>query len=370
MRLVEYRIFMPLALEENQIAQLWSMAEVSRLNTGGGEGVEIMKNELFKPPEYYSSEFCKYLPDYNPEELAASSQNGQIKSKSSFKNFMKRNSSCDNFKSDPASQPHAKGLTKHESVIYNNIPDDDADNAQSKITDEQEEPHVKYDHSNHFIKTFQRGQYTYKLYKIASKLPWFVSKILPKEALILHEKSWNMYPVIKTHLKNEYLKEKFHIKIDTVTKVCIGGKIDENVHNLSSEQLARREIVVINIAEPVTAAEYVESEDPSKFVSQKTGRGALKDDWFKTHEPLICCYKLVDLDVAIFLIQKRCENYMVNMYARLFKKFHRQVFCWIDKWHGMTLEDVRKYELDLQDSLKEQIKNGQVSANQLGEISD
>jgi hypothetical protein len=354
---------MPLTLEENQIAQLWSMAEVSRLNTGGGEGVEIIKNELFKPPEYYSSEFCKYLPDYDAEDLAASSPNGQTKSKSSFKNFMKRNSSCDNFKSEP----QAKGLTKHESIIYNHIPDDDE---ASKHADEAADDHVKHDHSNHFIKTYQRGQYTYKLYKIASKLPWFVSKILPKEALILHEKSWNMYPVIKTHLRNEYLKEKFHIKIDTVTKVCVGGKTDENVHNLSSEQLAKREIVVINIAEPVTAAEYVESEDPSKFVSQKTGRGALKDDWFKTQQPLICCYKLVDLEVAIFGIQKRCENYMVNMYARLFKKFHRQVFCWIDKWHGVTLDDVRKYELELQDSLKEQIKNGQVSANQLGDISD
>ena len=38
---------------------------------------------------------------------------------------------------------------------------------------------------------------------------------------------------------------------------------------------------------------------------------------------------------------------------RLFTNFHRQVFCWMDKWYGLTMEDIRrieeetKHELDL-----------------------
>ena len=41
-----------------------------------------------------------------------------------------------------------------------------------------------------------------------------------------------------------------------------------------------------------------------------------------------------------------------KQYPRLFTKFHREVFCWIDKWHGLSMEQVREHEeetkLDLQ----------------------
>jgi hypothetical protein len=29
---------------------------------------------------------------------------------------------------------------------------------------------------------------------------------------------------------------------------------------------------------------------------------------------------------------------------RLFTTFHRQVFCWTDKWYGMTMADIRAIE--------------------------
>ena len=34
-------------IKKYQIAQLWSVAEASKENTGGGEGIEILKNEPF-----------------------------------------------------------------------------------------------------------------------------------------------------------------------------------------------------------------------------------------------------------------------------------------------------------------------------------
>lgn len=27
-----------------------------------------------------------------------------------------------------------------------------------------------------------------------------------------------------------------------------------------------------------------------------------------------------------------------------FKQFYRQVFCWMDRWHGLTLQDIREIE--------------------------
>lgn len=55
MRIVEYRIILPLTLEEYQRGQLWSIATLSKEETGGGEGIEVLVNEPFDavncPPE-------------------------------------------------------------------------------------------------------------------------------------------------------------------------------------------------------------------------------------------------------------------------------------------------------------------------------
>lgn len=43
----EYRIILPMTVEEYQIGQLYTVAEASKGETGGGDGVEIVTNELF-----------------------------------------------------------------------------------------------------------------------------------------------------------------------------------------------------------------------------------------------------------------------------------------------------------------------------------
>lgn len=48
MLIKEYRVTLPLTVEEYQVAQLYSVAEVSKNETGGGEGIEVLKNEPFK----------------------------------------------------------------------------------------------------------------------------------------------------------------------------------------------------------------------------------------------------------------------------------------------------------------------------------
>ena len=44
----EYRVTLPMTVEEYQVAQLFSVAEASKNETGGGEGVEVIKNEPYK----------------------------------------------------------------------------------------------------------------------------------------------------------------------------------------------------------------------------------------------------------------------------------------------------------------------------------
>ncbi|CAG9104045.1 unnamed protein product [Plutella xylostella] len=48
MLIKEFRVTLPLTVEEYQVAQLYCVAEVSKNETGGGEGIEVVKNEPFK----------------------------------------------------------------------------------------------------------------------------------------------------------------------------------------------------------------------------------------------------------------------------------------------------------------------------------
>jgi len=34
-------------------------------------------------------------------------------------------------------------------------------------------------------------------------------------------------------------------------------------------------------------------------------------------------------------------------------KFHRQMFCWIDEWIELTMEQVREYETQVQEEMRQ-----------------
>ncbi|KAH7957010.1 hypothetical protein HPB52_014288 [Rhipicephalus sanguineus] len=110
----------------------------------------------------------------------------------------------------------------------------------------------------------------------------------------------------------------------------------------------------------IGSSDYKEDEDPSTFVSKKTGRGPLKGDWMKTCKPVMCAYKLVTVEFKWFGLQNRVEAFIQKTERRIFLNFHRQVFCWMDRWHGMTMADIRKLEEQTKKELDEQRKKGTV----------
>lgn len=91
-----------------------------------------------------------------------------------------------------------------------------------------------------------------------------------------------------------------------------------------------------------------------------------------------------------FGLQGRIENFIQKSERRLFTTFHRyacmninliknnyflvenfnksihfmcyfrQVFCWIDRWHGLTMEDIRAIEEKTKDELDKQRQQGEV----------
>ena len=48
MLIKEYRVILPMTVAEYQVGQLFSVAEASKQEMGGGEGIEILKNEPYE----------------------------------------------------------------------------------------------------------------------------------------------------------------------------------------------------------------------------------------------------------------------------------------------------------------------------------
>lgn len=192
MLITEFRIILPMTVEEYQVAQLYATAKVSKQNTGGGEGVEILTNEPFERPM-----------------------------------------------------------------------------------------------SEAFLGQFNKGQYTNKIYHLGSRVPGFVRLIFKDSSLSMHEEAWNAYPYCKTVLTNPYMKENMIIDISTLHLPDRGES--DNVHQLTGDELKKRNVVYINIADKVHRNDYKPEDDPERFHSVKTGRGPLlhNEPWQKTCQPVM-----------------------------------------------------------------------------------
>lgn len=191
----------------------------------------------------------------------------------------------------------------------------------------------------------EKGQYTHKIYHLHNKVHPIIRHVVPKHLLIVHEKAWNAYPYCRTEIARDCAQD-FRITIKTWHKNDMGE--DDNVHH--QEKARPSEIVNIDIADnrDISAKDYKEEFDPSKFKSEKTGRGPLGSDWKKELEskpncPHMCAYKRVEVSVNKFGLG-RLEGIIHKVEKRVFTHFHRQLFCWIDKWIDLTMDDIRAME--------------------------
>lgn len=216
-----------------------------------------------------------------------------------------------------------------------------------------------------YEKEGEKGQYTHKIYHLKSKVPTFVKMVSPEGSLVFHEKAWNAFPYCKTVVTNEYMKEDFSLKIETWHKPDLG--MEENVHKLDAHTWKTVEVVPIDIAdrEQVAPGDYKPEEDPAQFKSVKTGRGPLGPNWkkelvTKTDCPRMCAYKLVTVKFKWWGMQTRMESFIQKQEKRIFTNFHRQLFCWIDNWVELTMEDIRRMEAETQKELEEMRQQGSI----------
>merc|ERR1711879_255115 len=200
-----------------------------------------------------------------------------------------------------------------------------------------------------YDKDGKKGQYTHKIYHLGSKIPGWLAALAPASALKIDEKAWNGFPHIKTELTNPFMGDRFTYTVETMHKDNDTGE-EENILELEKSQLKQRVIKRVDIIDPVP-----DSEDPTKFKSEKTGRGPLEKDWQKTSNPVMCAYKLVTIDFRYFGLQNRVENLILSYQDNIFAKFHQQVFCWLDEWYGMSIDDIRAYEVKLAEEMNSKL---------------
>ena len=272
MLIKEFRIILPMSVEEYRVAWLYSVAEISKNETGGGDGIEVVKNEPF----------------------------------------------------------------------------DDFPLLDGKFT---------------------QGQYSLKNYFLASKVPKLIKALMPAGAFELKEEAWNAFPYCKTVMTNpKYMKDNASSTIESM-HVEDRGKT-ENVFQLNEDQLKKREVIVIDIADAVPKYDYNANEDPTTYTSEKTGRGPLinKDEekWMDKVNPVMTCYKLVTCEFKWFGLQTQVESFLMEQSKRVFVNLHRQMFCSMDKWYGMTMDDIKAIE----DKTKEELEKKRMEGELCGSKPD
>lgn len=134
--------------------------------------------------------------------------------------------------------------------------------------------------------------------------------------------------------------------------------------NLPPDVLKKRQVQLIDVVNDKIDPKYYKVEhDPTKFHSEKTGRGPLTPNWLQTVEPVMTCYKLVTVEFKWFGLQSRVESFIINTMKSLFTKTHRQLFCLTDNWCELTMPDIRRMEAEVQKELDDKRKNAALSGN-------
>ncbi|KAJ2784530.1 hypothetical protein H4R18_001070 [Coemansia javaensis] len=190
-----------------------------------------------------------------------------------------------------------------------------------------------------------KGQYTYKIYHLASRVPAIVRMVAPKGALELHEEAWNGYPSCKTVTTSPWMKENFKMITETMHLPDRGET--ENALNAGPDVLEQREVVYLDVADDSEQASssYKVSEDPKMYKSKKTGRGPLAaGTWADTCDPVMTCYKMVTVEFKWWGMQTAVEALIISYTRKAMHLMHRQLFCDTDEWYGMTIEQLRALE--------------------------
>ncbi|GCC26066.1 hypothetical protein chiPu_0004480 [Chiloscyllium punctatum] len=146
---------------------------------------------------------------------------------------------------------------------------------------------------------------------------------------------------------------KFSIYIET--KYEDNNGCNDHIFN-SDKNHTDHEVCFLDIAyDEIPDRYYKSSEDLRYFASVKTGRGPLKEGWRDDPSPVMCSYKQVTVKFEVWGLQTRVEQFVQKVIRDILLIGHRQAFAWVDEWCDMTMDEVRQYEKQTQEATNEKI---------------
>ncbi|KAK3758190.1 hypothetical protein RRG08_005370 [Elysia crispata] len=177
--------------------------------------------------------------------------------------------------------------------------------------------------------TFTEGCYTHKAYHGAAKLPRMTHMLLPRVKGAFVEHSWSAFPYCRSVI---------------------------TIFGLTGWDFRERVVRKLDIAnDPLPTADYQTGWDPCLVGSEKAGRAPLPKDgtgeWMNKVNPVMTCYKVVKVWFNWFGLKDRVEKQVLKYYDTYFLNFHRKLVCWMDEYHGLTMEEIRRIELETREKL-------------------
>ncbi|KCZ76418.1 hypothetical protein H311_02584 [Anncaliia algerae PRA109] len=175
---------------------------------------------------------------------------------------------------------------------------------------------------------------TVKKMDLSSNLPTMVTIFFPSKLFRLEETSFNNYPECRTFYKSCYANEST-FKMSIHSKHLEG--VNENVFD------GTHEIIDLNLTDKVHDKNY----NVKNFVNEKSKKIYLEQGWLENcstaNIPHITCHKFITLELNCIKEKWLADKifYEVN---KFFVKTHQRIYASVDKWHNLTMEDIRKME--------------------------
>ncbi|KAJ8002113.1 hypothetical protein DPEC_G00176430 [Dallia pectoralis] len=286
MLLKEYRICMPLTVEEYRIGQLYMISKHSHEQSDRGEGVEVIQNEPFEDPAHGQGQFTEkrvYLNSKLPSWARAVVPNIFYVTEKAWNYY-------------PYTITGAACATLPPDAFRCTVPC-----------------------VNPVIRQLS----------LVSPLPSAPLRPPGPPA----EYTCSFLPKFSIHIETKYEDNK---------------GTNDNIFFDSENKDQEREVCYVDIAyDEIPERYYKESEDLRYFKSEKTSRGVLQEGWRDTQEPIMCSYKLVTVKFEVWGLQTRVEQFVHKVVRDVLLLGHRQAFAWVDEWIDMNLDDVREYEKNM-----------------------
>jgi hypothetical protein len=208
----------------------------------------------------------------------------------------------------------------------------------------------------------ERGQFTHKVMHFKSRVPATIRWAIPDKYLHCHERSHNGYPHYHTVYEVpgmgkdfSLLVESQHIEYDKY-QGC-----PDNLLNLTAEELQIRKVVYLDIVSGKPKPDKKEWElqgfvCPEAEIltplqgGKKGGDESKVPEWVANYDGgLMVAVKVVKFLFHWKGLQTAVEKYAVDTaFHDIFLESNRVVIAYAKDWFGLTIEDIRRLEAEVQ----------------------